>query len=316
MLLLSITKFHSFYIAVLWVNMHGKASLAALKYTQFLYLCICYRQCLKNDAVLTNFLIYRPFLLVFFTLYQRDKHLKKAMVPVPFSIPVSCTINRLLPMRSCSNTQRLSQQVCCTHTEPILCSFASLRVRQLHLTEGFVMLPALLEVKPAQIFTPYFNSFCKVPEFKRKFQRVIRLLFTFIASFIIVHSLPLFSYLKFGLFLLTSVSTFLVRKGKALLTKNAGKSNILQRCLGKCVMAKAHPPAPSAAVLRPWGLPQLHTSRARRGALAITFQSISVWKRWQNTLLHAAALKGFGASDAFLRFSFWTATRTFPSICS
>lgn len=182
--------------------MHGKASLAALKYTQFLYLCICYRQCLKNDAVLTNFFIYRPFLLVFFTLYQRDKHLKKAMVPVPFSIPVSCTINRLLPMLSCSNMQRLSRQVCCTHIEPILCFFASLRARQLRLTEGFVMLPALLEVKPAQIFTPFFNSFCKVWEFKWKFQHAIRLLLTFIASIIIVTVCPFFLTLNWVYFYL------------------------------------------------------------------------------------------------------------------
>lgn len=161
MLLLSITKFHSFYIAVLWVNMHGEASLAALKNNKFLYLCICYGQRLKNDAILTNLFIYRPFLPVFFTLYQRDKHLKKAMVPVPFSIPVSCTINRLLPMLSCSSMQRLSQQVCCTHAELILCSLGSLRVRQLHLTEGFITLPALLEAKSAQIFTRYLNSSCE-----------------------------------------------------------------------------------------------------------------------------------------------------------
>lgn len=137
--------------------MHGEASLAALKNNKFSYLCICYRQRLKNDTVLTNFLIYRPFLLVFFTLYQRDKHLKKAMVPVPFSIPVSCTINRLLPMLSCSNMRRLSQQVCCTHIEPIPSSLGSW-----HLSEGFIMLPALLEGKSAQIFTRYFNSSCKV----------------------------------------------------------------------------------------------------------------------------------------------------------
>lgn len=131
--------------------MHGKASLAALKNNKFLYLCTCYGHHLKNDAILTNFLIYRPFLLVFFTLYQRDKHLKKAMVPVPFSIPVSCTINRLLPMLSCSN-MRLSRQVCCTHIEPILCYLGSLHARHLHLTQGFIMLPALLEMKPAQVF--------------------------------------------------------------------------------------------------------------------------------------------------------------------
>lgn len=180
--------------------MHGEASLAALKNNKFLYLCICYRQRLKNDAILTNFLIYRPFLLVFFTLYQRDKHLKKAMVPVPFSIPVSCTINRLLPMLSCSNMQRLSQQVCCTHIEPAVCSSGSLRVRQLHLTEGFIMLPALLEVKPAQIFTRYFNSSCKVRESKQKFQHAVWLLFTFIALFTIVQSLPPFSYLQLAVF--------------------------------------------------------------------------------------------------------------------
>lgn len=84
-----------------------------------------------------------------------------------------------------------------------------LRVRQLHLAEGFVMLPALLEVKSAQIVTRYFNSSCKVREFKQKFPCAIRLLFTFIASFIIVHSLPLFSYLKLAVFWLWSASALL-----------------------------------------------------------------------------------------------------------
>lgn len=162
--------------------MHGEASLAAFKNTKFLYLCICYGQGLKNGTILTNFLIYRPFLLVFFTLYQRDKHLKKAMVPVPFSIPVSCTINRLLPMLSCSNMQRLSQQVRCIHIEPVLCPWGSLCVRQLHLTEGFIMLPVPLEVKSAQMITRYFNSSCKGQEFKQKFQQAVKLLFSHICS--------------------------------------------------------------------------------------------------------------------------------------
>lgn len=179
--------------------MHDEASLAALKNNKFLYLCICYRQHLKNDTVLTNFLICRPFLLVFFTLYQRDKHLKKAMVPVPFSIPVSCTINRLLPMLSCSNMQHLSRQVCCTPIESVLCPQISPRARQLHFTEGFIILPALLEVKSAQTFID-MNSSCKVQEFKRKLQYAVRLLCTFIASFIIVHSSPFFSYLKSAVF--------------------------------------------------------------------------------------------------------------------
>lgn len=195
--------------------MHGKASLAAFKNTKFLYLCICYGQGLKNWAILTNFLTYRPFLLVFFTLYQRDKHLKKAMVPVPFSIPVSCTINRLLPMLSCSNMQRLSQQVCCMHIEPVLCPWGSLCVRQLHLTEGLIVLPSPLEVKPAQMIAHCFNSSFKGQEFKQKLQYAIKLLFcTFIALLIILQSLPLFACCKLAGFWLVSVNT----------DKNAGES--------------------------------------------------------------------------------------------
>ena len=134
--------------------MHGEASLAALKKkNKFLYLCICYRQRLENGTILTNFLIYRPFLLVFFTLYQRDKHLKKAMVPVPCSIPVSCTISRLLPTLSCSSTRRLSRQVGCTRAEPVWWPRGSLRARPLRLAEGFITLPALPEVRSAQILT-------------------------------------------------------------------------------------------------------------------------------------------------------------------
>lgn len=200
--------------------MHGEASLAALKNTKFLYLCICYRQGLKNGAILTNFLIYRPFLPVFFTLYQRDKHLKKAMVPVPFSIPVSCTINRLLPMLSCSNMQRLSQQVCCIYIELVLCPWGSLCVRQLHLTEGFIMLPAPLEVKSAHMIAHFFNSSCKGQEFKQKFQHAVKLLFcTFIALLIILQSFPLFAYCKLAGFWLVSVFA----------NKNDGKSTALQK---------------------------------------------------------------------------------------
>uniref|UniRef100_A0A8C0FWU7 Muscleblind like splicing regulator 2 n=1 Tax=Bubo bubo TaxID=30461 RepID=A0A8C0FWU7_BUBBB len=54
----------------------------------------------------------------------------------------------------------------------------------------------------------------------------------------------------------------------------------LQRCHTKCAVAGAHPPAASGAGLQPWGLPQPHTSRVRRGAPAVTFQSIPVWKHW------------------------------------
>ncbi|PKK32895.1 muscleblind-like splicing regulator 2, transcript variant X4 [Columba livia] len=81
-------------------------------------------------------------------------------------------------------------------------SFVSLdspRARQLHFTEGFIILPALLEVKSAQTFID-MNSSCKVQEFKRKLQYAVRLLCTFIASFIIVHSSPFFSYLKSAVF--------------------------------------------------------------------------------------------------------------------
>lgn len=81
-------------------------------------------------------------------------------------------------------------------------SFVSLdspRARQLHFTEGFIMLPALLEVKSAQTFID-MNSSCKVQEFKQELQYAVRLLCTFIASFIIVHSSPFFSYLKSAVF--------------------------------------------------------------------------------------------------------------------
>lgn len=118
---------------------------------------------------------------------------------------------------------------------------------------------------------------------------------TFVALLVILQSLPLFAYLKLAGFCLVSVST----------NKNAGKASLPEM--------PQHPPAPLAAVLQPWGFPQLHTSALRRGAPAINFQSIPVWKHWQNTSLPAAALKGFQASDAFLWF--WSTTRTFPSIC-
>uniref|UniRef100_A0A2K5WWC7 Muscleblind like splicing regulator 2 n=1 Tax=Macaca fascicularis TaxID=9541 RepID=A0A2K5WWC7_MACFA len=51
-----------------------------------------------------------PFPLVLFILYQRDKHLKKAMVPVRSLTPASCTTSRLSPAHSCSNTPRSFQQ--------------------------------------------------------------------------------------------------------------------------------------------------------------------------------------------------------------
>lgn len=224
--------------------MHGEASLAALKNTKFLYLCICYRQGLKSGAILTNCLIYRPFLLVFFTLYQRDKHLKKAMVPVPFSIPVSCTINRLLPMLSCSNMRRLSQQVCCIHIELVLCPWGSLCVRQLHLTEGFIMLPAPLEVKFAHMIAHYFNSSCKGQEFKQKSQCAVKLLFcTFIALLIILQSLPYLQFLPTVNWLDFDLYLFPLTKmlGKALRFRDATASSCSLSC---CLAAVGISPAP------------------------------------------------------------------------
>lgn len=108
------------------------------------------------------------------------------------------------------------------------------------------------------------------------------------------HSLPLFSYLKLGLFLLTPVSTFLEREGKVLLTEMLGKVPLFRDARGSVPWPRHILLLPLLLFCGHGALPQLHTSRARRGAPAITFQSTPVWKRWQNTLLHAAALKGFG----------------------
>lgn len=99
-------------------------------------------------------------------------------------------------MLSCSNMQPLSQQVCCTHVDLFFLSLGGLHARQLLLTEGFIKLLALLEVKSAQIFTCYFQQSTRIEA--ELFQRAFRLLFMFIASMIIVHSLTLFSLLEIG----------------------------------------------------------------------------------------------------------------------
>lgn len=68
---------------------------------------------------------FRPFLLVLFILYQRDKPWKRVMGPARSSVPVSCTISRPWRALSCSNTQPSSLQVLPGPGQPGLAPFPS-----------------------------------------------------------------------------------------------------------------------------------------------------------------------------------------------
>lgn len=144
----------------------------------------------------------------------------------------------------------------------------------------------------------YFNSSCKGQEFKQKSQHAVKLLFcAFIALLIILQSLPYLQFLPTVIWLDFDLYLFPLTKmlGKALHFRDATGSSC---SLSYCLAAVGISPAPHELT---------------KGIPAINFQSTPAWKHWQNTLLPAAALKGFQTSDAFS--SFCSTTRTFPSIC-